>query len=454
VALVFAAPTASVAGAFVSSTTGQVVRWTTAPPSLQLDAQQDPVSAIAFNEAQDKRLVKPVAVDAVAPGKYKRFAIGADTIPAGTVVDSHLIHSDPTGKKARRSGSVRFPGPIVGVIGASSRLAASDAALGAPGTRYPSTHQRGLEVPDKVTISKDRRTVTFVLRTTVIDEFRVLTAHAEPLTISITDSPDPVTAGNAIQYSITVANISPTPVPNVRVVDMLPAGTTFVTALAPGGCTGTGPVTCTLGTMQPGASARARVVVTSPPTVPAGGTITDTAMTAPGGVTASQKTAVEPLRPGVAKGFVLPGNSIATSGANPATLSLPDTGSGAPVIMTQGTGTFCGGPCRGPATTISEFGGYSDPNHPIRLTLTYSFPDAPDSLLQAVVAFGSTIYKNVDPQHPSVGATVPWCNILGGGVAVPHPCVNQRAIVQPSPNSFLVGFEILYISGDPKFARR
>ena len=72
----------------------------------------------------------------------------------------------------------------------------------------------------------------------------------------------------------------------------------------------------------------------------------------------------------------------------------------------------------------------------------------------AATAFGSTIYKNDDPGNPSVGVPVAYCTAFGSGVAVPHPCVDARSIVQPTPNSFVVTFEIVYLSGDPSFGRR
>ena len=275
------------------------------------------------------------------------------------------------------------------------------------------------------------------------------------LNTTITDLPDPVTAGNDVQYTLTVTNNGIAPVADAHVVDTLPAGTTLAASSAPGVCTpGSGTVDCDLGALITGASAQAQIVVTSPSTVPDGGTITDSAVATPGtNTSASESTTVEAPTPGVAKGFVLPGGSITIPGADPATLTLPDTGSGTPVIITQGNGTFCDGPCTGPATSISDFGGYSDPNQPIQLVLTFNFPDSPTSLTDAATAFGSTIYKN-DTPDPNAGVPVPACTTPGAGVAVPHPCVDVHAITQPSPNVFVVTFTILYVSGDPHFAKR
>jgi len=575
-AAVVASSTVAVAGAFIATTSPGVIRLASAPPSVALNALENATAAVAFDERQNVTLTSAIGIDFATPGTYVTFPTNSPKVPAGSVIDSHLIHSDPTatGSTQRRTGTLTFQDDIVGVVAATAKLAASD-TLGAPGTTYAGgLTNRGLETnEDKLTISTDHRTLSFDIKTpTVIDEIRVLTRHSNHLATVITDapdpvqtgdqvvytltvtnnrpvpaldvhvsdqfpgatlvsatasggctgtttvdcalgtipvgssasatvtvkapntvpaggtltntassppgeaplvnetttvvdpvldtvisdSPDPVTAGDNVQYTLTVTNHGIAPVADAHVVDTLPAGATLVTASAPGGCTGTGPVDCTLGPLAVNASAQAFVVVTSPAV---NGTITDSGVASPGpNATATETTTVEPLIPGVAKGFVLPGDSITIPGTDPATVTLPDTGDGggggAPVIITQGAGTFCDGPCDGLATTISEFPGFTDPNHPIHLTLTYEFPDAPDSLTRAATAFGSTIYKNDDPLHPTVGTPVPFCTTLGAGIATPHPCVDGHTIVQPTLNSFVVTFEIVYLSGDPVFARR
>ena len=581
-AAVLAASAVAIAGALISSTSASVVRLASAPPSVALNALENATTVVAFDEKQATTLASAVTVDAVNPGTFTSFPSGSATVAAGTVVDSHLIHSDIPSRHytSHRTGSVTFNANIVGAIASTSRLAASDTALGASGTTYAgTTTYRGLEgsregtssLTDRFVISADRRTVTFDVQTLVMDEIRVLTAHVNPLTTAISqtpnpvqagddvtytitvtntggstaadvtvadefpdatlvsatssggctgtttvtcalgsiaaggsavatvvvkspstvpsggqltnrasapagqtpfttvntsvvspaldttisDSPDPVTAGNNVQYTLTVTNHGIAPVADAHVINTLPTGTTLVVADASGGCTGTGPVDCSLGSLAVNASAVAHVVVTSPAAVPDGGTITNSAVASPGAnATTSETTTVETPQAGVSKGFVLPGGSITIPGDNPATITLPNTGDGAPVVITQGDGTFCDGSCTGPATTISEFGGYSDPANPIHLTLTYEFPDSPTSLTDAATAFGATIYKNDDPFNPTVGTAVPACATPGSGVAAPHPCIDAHSITQPTFNSFVVTFEILYISGDPRFARK
>jgi uncharacterized repeat protein (TIGR01451 family) len=456
----------AIGGALISGSTGKVVRLSVAPPSVKLNALQHRTNVYAFDERQGATLPSAVAVDAMDPGTYTSFPPGSATIAAGTQVNSHLIHSDipPRSYTARRTGTVTFSNDIIGVVASTNKLAASD-TLGAPGTLYAgTTNWRGLEssengfpgMNDRFTISADRRTVSFDFNTYVMDEIRVITSHAIPpeLTTTISDSPDPVTAGNDVQYTLTVTNTGIAPVGNAHVVDTLPPGTTLFSA--PPSCTGTGPVDCALGTLAVGESAEVPLVVTSPSTVPPGGTITNTAVASPGdNAVASETTTVEAPTDGVAKGFVSPGGSITIPGDDPATLTLPNTGPGAPVVITQGDGTFCDGPCDGTTTTISDFPGYNDPNEPIHVELVFNFPaDDPNSLTNAAIAFGQTIYKNTDPENPSVGSAVPVCTTPGSGNAFPSPCVDVRTISQPTSGHFVVTFEIVYLSGDPKFGRR
>ena len=581
-AIVMAASTIAVAGALISSSSVGVITLSSPPASVAPNALEHATATFAFDERQGITLSEAVAIDGASPGTYTRFPMGSATLPIGTRVDSHLIHGDVTRTRftRHRTGSVTFADDILGVIASTARLAASDTQLGAPGTVYAGTSStwRGLEtvennnvLGDKYTISSDRRTVSFDINTTVMDEMRVVTratnrlvttitdgpdpvqagsdvtyhvtvtnnatlaaanvsvadafpgatlvsasssggctgttsvicalgsipggasatativvtspatvpvsgqivntasappgeapAVSEPTTVvspvldvTIADSPDPVTAGNDVQYTLIVTNNGIAPVADAHVLDTLPAGTSLVTAFAPNSCSGTAPVDCSLGALIVGGSAQATLVVTSPATVPAGGSMTNAASATPGSNAAvNETTAVEAPSPGVSKGFVSPGGSITIPGPNPATVTLPDSGPGAPIVITQGDGSFCDGPCSGPATTVSDFPGYDDPAHPIRLRLTFTFNGEGDNLTAAADAYGSTIYKNNDPMQPNVGTVVPFCSSIGAGVAVPHPCIDAHTIQQPTFNSFVVTFDILYLSGDPTFARR
>src|SRR5678809_190155 len=65
--------------------------------------------------------------------------------------------------------------------------------------------------------------------------FNVCVAPTADLSITKTDSPDPVTTGNDLTYTVTVTNNGPDTATSVTVTDNLPAETTFVSCSSTGG---------------------------------------------------------------------------------------------------------------------------------------------------------------------------------------------------------------------------
>jgi uncharacterized repeat protein (TIGR01451 family) len=103
-------------------------------------------------------------------------------------------------------------------------------------------------------------------------QFAQLLQLLSDLEISKADSPDPVTVGDNLTYTITVTNRGPDAAANVVVTDTLPSGVTFVSA-SPGCVHVAGVVTCNLRYIPAGGSVTITIVVT--PTAP--GTISNTA---------------------------------------------------------------------------------------------------------------------------------------------------------------------------------
>lgn len=83
------------------------------------------------------------------------------------------------------------------------------------------------------------------------------------MSISQTDSADPVLIGSNLTYDITVQNLGTSPANNVMVTDSIPAGVTFISAIpSTGSCNESGgTVTCNLGTMPDATSATIAVTV-------------------------------------------------------------------------------------------------------------------------------------------------------------------------------------------------
>src|SRR4029079_16555899 len=86
------------------------------------------------------------------------------------------------------------------------------------------------------------------------------------LSITKTDSPDPVGTSSTLTYTIGVTNTSATvTATSVSVSDTIHAGTTFVSATGTGwSCSNVPPVTCTRATLAPGAAPNLTLTVTSP----------------------------------------------------------------------------------------------------------------------------------------------------------------------------------------------
>jgi uncharacterized repeat protein (TIGR01451 family) len=108
-----------------------------------------------------------------------------------------------------------------------------------------------------------------------------ITVVAAQSDVSITQTGPATVVGKAnITYTLTVTNAGPSPAANAIVGDVLPAGTTLVSATpSPAGssCTGTSTVSCSLGTLAAGGSATVVLVVKSPST---SGTVANTATVA------------------------------------------------------------------------------------------------------------------------------------------------------------------------------
>jgi uncharacterized repeat protein (TIGR01451 family)/fimbrial isopeptide formation D2 family protein len=100
------------------------------------------------------------------------------------------------------------------------------------------------------------------------------------LFVTKTDTPDPVTPGQVITYALSVGNRGPAAAANVVVADTLPSGTTFESALPPGGWTCLAPVagvlSCTIPSLASGATASIVVAVRVDAATPSGATVTNT----------------------------------------------------------------------------------------------------------------------------------------------------------------------------------
>lgn len=108
--------------------------------------------------------------------------------------------------------------------------------------------------------------------------FQTTVTTSADLSVTKTDSPDPVNAGSNLTYTITVANSGPSDAAGPQITDLLPPGTTLVSFTVPAGWTrtdavpvgGTGTVSATAPSLAVGSNAVFALVVNVSSGLPAG----------------------------------------------------------------------------------------------------------------------------------------------------------------------------------------
>ena len=99
-----------------------------------------------------------------------------------------------------------------------------------------------------------------------IDAFvaKICVTSCADVSVTQSDSPDPVTVGGNVTYTITLTNNGPDSATDVELTDVLPSSVALVSATpSTGSCAGTSTVVCALGTLLNGASATVTIVVTT-----------------------------------------------------------------------------------------------------------------------------------------------------------------------------------------------
>ncbi len=130
-------------------------------------------------------------------------------------------------------------------------------------------------------------------RTETLGPICQMAVNAAPLSdlqlLNPTDAPDPVTAGTNLTYTFQLRNLGTAAAPNASVTDVLPAGTTFVSATPPAGWScvtpavgSGGTVRCSIASFPTGTTVTFTVVVRVASTVPNGTVLTNSVSTTSG----------------------------------------------------------------------------------------------------------------------------------------------------------------------------
>ncbi len=128
------------------SVSGNITYSEDLPPSLAFNVYEDDDIVFLFKEQSGIELTSDVDVD-LSPldppaeqqwGPMPTCEDSPGTIPAGTVVDSYLLHFDPTAGSVWAYGvEMNFSGDVLGIIITDANMTGSDSECAADGVTYP-----------------------------------------------------------------------------------------------------------------------------------------------------------------------------------------------------------------------------------------------------------------------------------------------------------------------------
>jgi len=220
----------------------------TATGQISNTASVNSTSSIDPNQVNDSDTLV-VQIDPVPDGNLSVSNIGSGS---GTVVSS------PAGINCGSDCSEDYPG------GTAVALTATPA----PGSVFA-----GWDI-DCAGSSGNTCNLTMDADKATNASFTLSSGPVADLSMTKTDSADPVTVGKPFSYTLRATNSGPDTATNVRVEDPLPAGIS-VTGGLPAGCANTGAtVSCQLGSIAPGQSRSVSIGVTASQTGPVSNTAT------------------------------------------------------------------------------------------------------------------------------------------------------------------------------------
>jgi Domain of unknown function DUF11 len=275
-------------------------------------------------------------------------------------------------------------------------------------------------------------------------------------TATLTGTPDPVTAGGAVAYVTTFTNGMSKSLQNTQLDAPAPAGFGVVSVISAGSCTTSATdASCQFGTLAPGATVTATVIM-SVPTAPGSVGSAVTWTTSDGDhddddVTVTSSTSITvkaPSQDAIATYLPPPGGNVntgtTTSAANPQStgVDVPATPAGVATSLSEVNATgptdACGpgATCFGQISVVTVAAPAFPATDPLHLTFRIDSSELPKH-------FDADDLKRLPLFHDGVAVG----NCTGGpGVASPASCISARKLIKPKhckKGQFTVELDVL-----------
>jgi uncharacterized repeat protein (TIGR01451 family) len=235
------------------------------------------------NTSADLAVSKKGSPDAVVPGGEVSYTI--DLTNNGPSDAANVSMTDPL-PASTTFKSLDAPPGFTCTTGATVTCTATGLTAGTTAT-FTLVVQVSGSAPAGSTISNTAGASTDTADPKGPNNSSTATTTVKPtadLALTKSDSPDPVTAGSNLTYTIGLSNNGPSPASDVNLSDDVPSGTGFVSMSAAAGFSCTTPaagaggkVTCSSSSMASGASGSFTLVVHVAPSLPSGTTLSNTA---------------------------------------------------------------------------------------------------------------------------------------------------------------------------------
>jgi large repetitive protein len=266
--------------------TGSVFSNTVSMTSTNDPNEENNASATALVvSSADVSINKAAPGTAVAGGPTIDYVITVSNAGPDEAVD--VSFSDPLPAGVTFVGIVQNNGPLASCAGGSSVACTLLSPLPAMSSaQFTITVQPNASVPNGTVLTNTAMATSSTAETNPNNNSSTaMTTVSAQADVSIAKSaPLTAVAGNNITYGITVANAGPSNASSVSWTDILPANTTFVSAMQTTGptfsCTTGSTVSCSIAMLAAGAGATFNIVVQVSPSTPPASTIDNTATVA------------------------------------------------------------------------------------------------------------------------------------------------------------------------------